>query len=295
MFASRAATVLSVCLTVPWLTNTVGARDYWLEPSRPSAAKSEEVVLRLQTGDRLKTEEEKPLQKDRIARFDLYGDQTARRDLLAAGQENQLPAAKVRLEEGSALVVMDRKPRPITMDADRFNQYLADEGLEAVAAQRARTGQTETPGRESYARFLKTLVQEGNPTVSTVNTLYKRRVGQRLEILLENDPGQLSSTGGELTVKVLFEGMPLAGTKIFAYRRAADDQQPHAATAVTSAKGLAELKLDQPGLWLVRTVTMRAANAVSKTDAVSWESFWATYTFTARFPPGNTPASPATK
>ncbi len=294
MFAPRAATVLSVCLAVPWMANVASASDYWLEPSRAPGAKGEELILHLQMGDRLKTEEEKPLQKDRIARFDLYGDRTARRDLLAAGQENQSPTARVRLEEGSALVVMDRKPRPITMEPDRFNQYLTDEGLETAAAQRARSGQTDTPGHETYARFLKTLVQEANPTTATVNTLYKRRVGQRLEILLENDPGQLGSTGGELTVKVLFEGMPLAGTKISACRRAADDQPPHVATAVTSAKGLASLKLDQPGLWLVRTVTMRAATAGPRSDA-AWESFWATYTFTARFPPPGVPASPAPK
>ncbi len=233
------------------------------------------------------------MQKDRVIRFDLYGDHTARSDLLAAGQENQVPAARIRGDGDCALVVMDRKPRPITIEPEKFNQYLADEGLDAVIAQRSRLGQTDTPGRESYTRFLKTLVQEGNPTTATANTLYKRRIGQKLEILLENDPSQLNASSGELTVKVLFEGNPLAGAKVSACRRAADDQPPHVLTATTSAKGLAKFKLDQPGLWLVRTVTMRATGAGPKADA-AWESFWATYTFAARYSPGPapTPAAP---
>lgn len=294
-FAPCTASILGVCLAFQWAAGEAFARDYWLEPSRPAAGKSEELVLHLQTGDHLKTEEEKPLQKDRIARFDLYGDQTARHDLLASGQENQLPAAKIRLGSGPALVVMDRRPRPITMEADHFNQYLADEGLDAVIAQRAHAGQTDAPGRESYARFLKTLVQESSPTAATANTLYKRRVGQRLEILLENDPDQLGSMGGELTVKVLFDGAPLTGAKVSACRRVADDQPPHVVTGTTSVKGLAKLKLDQPGLWLVRTVTMRAASPGAKPDAPQWESFWATYTFAARLSPATLPTAPSPK
>ena len=230
------------------LAGGASAHDYWLEPTAPSPAKSEELALHLQMGDRLKTEEERPLQKDRVARFDLYGDRTARRDLLAAGQENQLPAARIRLEGGSVLVVMDRKPRPITMEPEKFNQYLLAEGLDTIIAQRTRLGQTDAAGRENYTRYLKTLVQEGNPNATTANTLYKRRVGQRLEILLENDPGQLNLTDGELTVKVLLEGSPLAGAKVSACHRASDDQPPHVVTATTSAKGLATFELDQPGL-----------------------------------------------
>ena len=196
-----------------------------------------------------------------------------------------MPVAKVRMEGGSVLAVMDRKPRPITTEAEKFNQYLSDEGLENIIAQRARLGQTDASGRESYARYLKTLVQDRNATASHANTLYKRRVGQRLEILLENDPGGLGPDG-TLKVKVLFEGTPLAGAKVVACRRAANERPPCVVSAVTSAKGLAEFKLDQPGLWLVRTVCMRAASGGPKAEA-QWESFWAAYTFVAQYAPGS--------
>ena len=140
------------------------------------------------------------------------------------------------------------------------------------------------PAGKVIRGYLKTLVQAGIPTAASANTLYKRRIGQRLEILLENDPGRIEPNG-KLAVKVLFEGNPLAGAKVFACRRAGEDRPSYVVSAVTSAKGLAEFKLDQPGLWLVRTVHMRAANGGPRAEA-QWESFWAAYTFTARYAPG---------
>ena len=272
------------------------AHDYWLEPGSPWAARGDEVALHLWMGSLLKNDEERPLQKERLLRFDLFGDRSGRRDLLAQGRDGQLPVAKARLESGSALVVMDRSPRPITMEAARFNAYLTDEGAEAATAARKEQGQADQPGREVYSRYLKSLIQERDPAAVTPNTLYKRRVGQRLEILLENDPRRLKPDGS-LTVKVLFEDRPLAGTKVFACRRAAEGQPPFVLTAVTDPKGLAAFKLDQPGLWLVRLVHVRpAAPPEHRTEnAPQWESSWAAYTFGARMvatpPPGPSPAA----
>ena len=272
-----------------------GAHDYWLEPGSPWAARGDEVAMHLWMGSLLKNDEERPLQKERVTRFDLFGDRSGRRDLLAQGGEGQLPVSKVRLESGSALVVMDRSPRPITMEAARFNAYLADEGAEAIIAARKEQGQSDQPGREVYSRYLKSLIQERDPAAVTPNTLYKRRVGQRLEILLENDPRRLRPDGS-LTVKVLFEGRPLAGAKVFACRRAqAEGQPPFVLTAATDAKGLAAFKLDQPGLWLVRLVHVRPAAPPEhrSENAPQWESSWAAYTFGARMvatpPPGPSP------
>ena len=57
-------------------------------------------------------------------------------------------------------------------------------------------------------------------------------------------------------------------------------------SAVTSTKGLAEYKIDQPGLWLVRLVHMRATGTGGKSETQpQWESFWGAYTFAARFAP----------
>ena len=294
--ARLAATLLGLFGAVVAGGGRAQAHDYWLEPGSPWASRGDETVLHLWMGSLLKSEEERPLQKERLSRFDLFGDRSGRRDLLAQGRDGQLPVARTRLESGSALVVMDRTPRPITMEASRFNAYLTDEGAEAAVAARKEQGQSDQPGREVYSRYLKSLIQERDQAAATPNTLYKRRVGQRLEILLENDPRRLRPDGS-LTVKVLFEDRPLAGAKVFACRRAAEGQPPFVLTAATDAKGLAAFKLDQPGLWLVRLVHVRpAAPPEHRTEnAPQWESSWAAYTFGARMvatpPPVPTPAA----
>lgn len=289
----RVGRMVAGALSLAVGTGAVSAHDFWLEPDSALASKGEELVLHLRMGERLLTEEERALQKDRVARFDLYGA-AMRRDLLAAGVEGQLPVAQTRLESGAALIVMDRKPQFISMEAAKFNEYLTEEGLDTVVAQRVRLGQTNAPARETYQRFLKVLIQERDPAAATANTLYKRRVGKRLEILLENDPGQLHADG-RLAVKVLFDDRPLVGAKVFACRRMkGEEQKPVVLAATTSAKGVAEFPLDQPGLWLVRLVHMRTAAPGAKQDANApqWESFWAAYTFAARFSPGGAATPP---
>ena len=261
---------------------TADAHDLWLEAEiSPPTPKAEESALHLRLGEQFKAEEERPLQKDHVARFDLFSDRAKRRDLLTAGQEGQQPAAKFRAESGASLAVMDRTPRPITMEGDKFNRYLEGEGQDAILALRARLGQTEQGGKEVYTRYLKALIQERDPLGAIPSTLYKRRVGQRLEILLENDPGRMKPDK-LLTVKVLFEGKPLAGAKVFAYRREGGEEAAEALTAVTSAQGLADFKLDQTGVWLVRLVHFRVPTERKPESTAAWESFWATYSFAVR-------------
>lgn len=279
------------------------AHDFWLEPDpAPTGvppAKVEERALHLRMGDGFQAEEEKPLQKEATARFDLYADRAGRRDLLAAGKEGQVPVAKLPPESSACLVVLDRKERENTMDAEKFNRYLAEEGQDAVVAQRAKLGQTQAEGRETYTRYLKALVPGTNPLSTLPNTFYKRRVGQRLEILLQNNPGRLA-TNRKLAVKVLFEGKPLPGVRVFAYRHEtanppatpqpapapANSGAPAKQTATTSAQGLADFKLDQNGEWLVRLVYIRPAeHKANATPIVNWESFWTSYSFVAKDAP----------
>lgn len=298
------------------------AHDDWLEPETVNAGtKNEQRTLHLRTGEGFKPEEERTLQKDRISRFDLYADQERRRDLLAAGQEGQKPVAKLPPEPGACLAVMDRKEQAHTTEADRFNRHLAEEGQEAVIAQRARLGQTGQEGKEVYTRYLKALVPGQDPLSTLPNTFYKRRVGQKLEILLQNNPARLT-TGRRLAVKVLFEGKPLVGAKVFAYRHEGGGAAavaggsggaspapapvatpptvasaspagspapaaPGAVSAVTSAQGLAEFKLDQNGAWIVRLVHLRAGNERKTNPNANgaWESYWGSYSFVARDAP----------
>ena len=79
--------------------------------------------------------------------------------------------------------------------------------------------------------------------------------------------------GESLPVRLLHRGKPLAGALVVAMSKASPEDR----IAIRSdAGGRAELRLDRPGLWMVKAVHMIPAPAGSAAD---WESLWASLTF----------------
>ena len=92
-----------------------------------------------------------------LSRFDLYGDRIRRgATCWQRCQDNQMPTAKVRMEGGSALVVMDRKPRRSRWSRRSSTSILPTEGLDADhrATSPARADRHRRAGRV-YTRFLE--------------------------------------------------------------------------------------------------------------------------------------------
>jgi hypothetical protein len=245
------------------------AHDYWFMPETFFPAPRADVALRLHVGDHFVSEAERPFAKKPTLRFQLFhGKETL--DLAPLSREDKTPFARVTVRSaGTHLIALDRASHLITLDADKFNRYLAEEGLDAVLAERRKAGEDKLPGRERYSRYLKSLLQVGAERDDTA----RKVLGQRLEIVPQANPYRLKP-GDLLTVRVLFEGKPLAGARVFALRRQGD--KTHTQKATTSAEGLATVKLDAAGPWLIRLVHLR--RAVKDADA-DWESFWAALTF----------------
>jgi len=248
------------------------AHDYWLEPASFFPPVGESVNVHLHVGDHFKSEAERPFQKKPTVKFQLISAKETL-DLAAAGQEDKKPVAQVTAKTaGNYLIALERGPQTIKLAADKFNAYLKEEGLEAILEMRRKAGEDKAEGRERYSRYIKSLLQAGEQRDDT----YKQVVGQRLEIVPQANPYKLKA-GDELTVQVLFEGKPLKGAKLFAFQRAEDKISTQ--TFTTSDAGQAAIKLDKPGVWLVRLVHMRRCTGDAEVD---WESFWAAYTFSLK-------------
>lgn len=279
------------------LQNVAQSHEAWLEPEPLFPAPGQEVVVPLKVGERLRAEEQKSFQREAIARFQVFTAGARKRplDLLATGREGQNPISRFKAEAGGGLVVLDRPPRRLTLDAEKFNRYLVEEGFSAVQAQRAQLGQTGQPGRERYSRFLKALVQDKEPSAAP-GVLYRRRVGQRLEILLLNDPAKLRM-GQRLGVKVVFENRPLAGARIEALHRDRDNADARILTATTDARGRATFAVDAPGFWLLSLVHMRSVPPTDRRDGddSQWESFWASFAIGIRQLPVSAGGVPPSK
>ncbi|MEW6387988.1 MAG: DUF4198 domain-containing protein [Thermodesulfobacteriota bacterium] len=110
---------------------------------------------------------------------------------------------------------------------------------------------TEVPGAVSCFHFdmsTKTVLNVGGPRQG-----FDRSVRTALEIVPRKNPNTLKA-GDTLPVKVYFEGAPLAGAEVkAAQEKPADSKKPFFLVGKTNAQGEVQVKLDQPGKWLLVT------------------------------------------
>jgi uncharacterized GH25 family protein len=241
------------------------AHDMWIEPTAFVADASKVVGVKLRVGQDLVGD---PLPRDPalIDQF-VVVDAAGRRPVV--GRDGADPAGLLRVGAGGLSIVgYFSRPSPVSLTAEKFNQYLVEEGLDAVAAERARRHATAAPVREIFTRCAKSLLVSGPVTAGDRD----RALGFALELIADRNP-YAGGGDGELPVQLLYRGQPLAGALVVAMNRA----NPSAKlSARTDATGHVRLRLSQPGMWLIKAVHMVPAPAGSDAE---WASFWASLTF----------------
>ena len=245
------------------------AHDTWLIPNAFRVAPGTPVEIRLATSEAFPSSEAAAA-PERIARFTLRAA-SGSRSLQDYRVEGTFLVARAILDQpGHNVLVAETRPRAFVLEPKIFNQYLEEEGLEAILAERARKGQRESPGRERYRKIAKTILCVGPAD----DALYARTEGLWLEIIPEQSPCGLRA-GDTLSVRVLFEGQPLAGAHLGAgYEGVAGHKYP--IWIVTDPQGRATLRLDRSGVWFVRTLHMVPAAQDAEAD---WHSAFSTLTF----------------
>jgi uncharacterized GH25 family protein len=239
------------------------AHNFWIEPTTFTPAPGQRVAVRLRVGAELQGD---PVPRDPnlIKRFVAVGPSG---EAPVPGVPNTEPAGfEAFAAPGLYTIVYDSGRSPVELDAAKFETYLKEEGLEAVAAARARQGKSAAGAKEVFSRCAKALIAVGGP-----GSGHDRVFGQRIELVAEKNPYTLAG-GGELPVRLLYQGKPLAGALVMALQRGRTDK----VTVRSDSRGRVLLKLDRPGFWLIKAVHMIPAPADAGAD---WESLWASLTF----------------
>ena len=243
----------------------VSAHDMWIEPTTFSPGLGETVGVRLRIGQDLLGD---PLPRDTslINQF-VFEDAAGRKPVV--GHHGLDPAGFVRAAVPSLLVIgYSSNPSPVELAADKFNQYLKEEGLDAVAALRVRRNETGVRARELFSRCAKSLVLSGSPSETQGDRLF----GFTLELVAERNPYTLRADE-DLPVRLTYENRPLAGALVVAMNRRNSAEK---LLARTDDAGRVRFRLRPGGMWLVKAVHMVPAAAGSDAE---WESFWASLTF----------------
>jgi uncharacterized GH25 family protein len=258
--ARRAVVIVLASLTA----SLTFAHDFWIEPSTFRPAVGSELGVALRVGQDFRGDPV-PRNSKLITRFALVSNFA---ETPMAGFDGTDPAGITRVTEPGVLWVVYRSGRtPVTLESEKFEKYLAEEGLEKIHALRQQRGETDKPGREVFSRSVKSLLfaQAGS------RKGFDRALGLTLEIVLKKDPGTLSS-GGSLPVMLLYDGEPLEGALVTAMEHENPAQKIQSRT---DRRGQAALKIAK-GIWLIKAVQMIPAPPGVDAD---WESIWASVTF----------------
>ena len=260
---NRLAVALLCCASTAW------AHDFWVQPSKYRPEAGTDLQVRLFFGDhfRGKAYARNP---GHVDRFVLVGPDETRK---IAGDRGDEPAGKVKVENAGTYVVGYRSRRSRTeFEAKKFEDYLRHEGLDHVVKERARRGESESPGRELFSRCAKSIVWVGAGSRDG----FDRELGFPLELIPVTNPYAAPKTG-DVTVRVLFRGKPLANALVTAHH------EPGSHDVVdgrTDDKGRVTLRLPHQGEWMLNTVHMfRTPEEKAKALKADWESLWASMTF----------------
>ncbi len=259
-----------VILVIGLLYTPLLAHDMWIEPATFSPQTGEIIPIRLLVGQGLLGD---PLPRDSnlIKQF-VVEDTVGSKPVV--GRDGSDPAGYVFVSKPGLLVIGYRSnPSAIELPPEKFNQYLRDEGLDAVAALRAQRNATGASAHELFARCAKSLMLSGSPNEKQSD----RRLGFTLELIAERNP-YLLRPGEDLPVRLTYQDLPLEGALVIAMNRL----NPSERQAVRSDRdGRVRFRLHAGGLWLIKAVHMIPAPVGSNAE---WASYWASLTFELRSP-----------
>jgi uncharacterized GH25 family protein len=261
----RRAALLSLALA--GLAAAVRAHDFWIEPSSFHPALGSELAVSLRVGQDFRGNPV-PRNPKLLRSFVLVSSagQTP-----VGGLPGADPAGSVRIADPGILWIEYRSgSSPVTLEAEKFEKYLAEEGLDTILEARKKRRDSGKPGREVFSRSVKSMLVAG-PSAHTPQG-FDRVLGLTLEIVPETDPTRLGPEGS-LPVRVIHDGRPLPGVLLVAMNQAEPEKK---LTARSDGKGRATLRLPRKGVWLIKAVHMHAAPAGVDAD---WESVWTSMTF----------------
>jgi uncharacterized GH25 family protein len=255
------------------------AHDFWLDPSSFTPAANQVVSVRLLVGQKLRGE---PIPRT-AALIERFVVATAAGEAPVPGRDGADPAGLVRVgSPGLAIVGYESRNSSVSLEAEKFEKYLGEEGLESVSAERRKRGETAKPARENFARCAKALLSVGGGGAAGAD----RPLGFRLELVAERNPYALTAAPpapASLPLRLLYEGRALAGALVVAIPYHAPDA---ARSARTDAAGRVTVEIAGRGPWLIKAVHM----IPSATPDADWQSLWASLTFGA---PGAAPVQKA--
>ena len=256
-----------------WLVGTVQvqAHDFWIEPDSFTPRESQPVAVFLRFGVGFNSQT-LPYLNTLFNDFSVT-DQNGRADILSRLGND--PAATIDATAGAQLLGYQSNPQFVEMKPEKFNEYIEEEGIEYIKAERERRGESDSPALENFIRCAKALIQSGPDS----RDVYREKLGYTLELIPQSDPYQLKE-GESLEFELLYQGKPIDGLQL----QAVPKVDPEDVQKVrTDKNGRASVTIDRPGVWLIKVVLILPIEGRQQVNTgirtATLQSYWASYIF----------------
>lgn len=187
-------------VTIQSLSFLCLAHEFWMQPQKFVFSKDEVAGIDFMVGENFEGERWS-LKRHRVVRLEQH-TVTSFNTISMPTDTSKRPVLNVALKtEGTHLIVMQSNNAYLELDAEKFNAYLKEDGLDDVINHRTTTNTLDKPSREHYQRNTKLLLKCGTVSDGT----YANEVGLPLEIIPLSDPYK-AKQGDELKFKILLEG-----------------------------------------------------------------------------------------
>ncbi|MBL7863705.1 MAG: DUF4198 domain-containing protein [Cyclobacteriaceae bacterium] len=243
------------------------AHEFWLLPKKFQYKIGEEMNIEFLVGENFQGEPW-DLNRHKVEKLEVHTGITVKNMMKDVRNEKGKNLTYKFDREGTHLVALMSDFASIELEADKFNAYLKEDGLEYIAEERKRTGWSDHGAKEFYKRYAKVIVQCG----SKVDATFRRSAGFRYEIFPMTNPAELKS-GDYLECQVMWEGKPAAHSMVKVWSHVGN--RIFLQNIYTEGDGTIRFPVSSTGPWMVSSVRM----IPSEKEGADYMSHWASLVF----------------
>ena len=156
----------------------ISAREFWLQPLKFVYKSGEKFAMNFKAGENFMGEPW-DLQKNQIESLVLQHTSSSSSVLDSIKEDRNNNLILTLKEEGSYLLAMQTKNALNEWEAEKFNSFLKENGLDEILDRRTKTNTLASPAKEYYSGYTKLLLQVGEKKDDT----HKKVNGFPVEIL----------------------------------------------------------------------------------------------------------------
>lgn len=253
------------------------AHEFWLQPNKFYLSKNNLLSIRFLVGENFTGENWKGNRSkvQQLIHFLPDNKQIDISDQLSESIEGDSLQLQLQ-QDGTHVIAFNSTNSFINLEAEKFNAYLLEDGLEQALDFRKTNGEDKQNGREYYQRCAKAIVQVGNEYTNN----YNMKTNLNVDIVPDRNPCEPrwdSYNNKNLynnRFRVFFKGKAIKNLMVKHWYKTKDGK-PVQNSYTTNNRGWIFIE-QQPGINMISCIYMER-NSVD--TIAQWQSYWGSLTF----------------